>query len=296
MLGKEASLFVPSGTMGNQIAVRLHTQPGQEVIIEERSHMFNMEMAGMAVISGALAHPISCPDGMMNWEWIEAAIRPRSSYFAQTGLVAVENTQNLAGGTVMSFERMREIAEKAHGVGLPVHLDGARMFNAAVVLKRDVAEIAALFDSVMFCLSKGLGAPVGSMIVGSRKFIDRAVPVRRMLGGGMRQVGVLAAAGLVALEKMTARLEEDHANAHLLARGLAEIHGVKIDPERVQTNIVVFDITGAGQTTAAFSAKLKERGVLANGINAREMRMVTHKDVSGRDCEPVLGAIREVLA
>jgi threonine aldolase len=296
ILGKEAALFVPSGSMGNQICVRLHTQPGQEVIVEERSHMFNMEMAGMAVISGALAHPIRCPDGIMDWESIEAAIRPRSSYFAQTGLVAVENTQNLAGGTVMSFERMQDIAEHAHGKGLPVHLDGARIFNAAIVLKRDVAEIAALFDSVMFCLSKGLGAPVGSMIAGSREFIDRAVPVRRMLGGGMRQVGVLAAAGLVALEKMTSRLEEDHANAQLLARGLAEIRGVNIDPERAQTNILVFDIAGTGQTTAEFSAKLKQRGVLANGINAREMRMVTHKDVSRHDCEVALGAIREAVS
>ena len=295
MLGKDAALFVPSGTMGNQIAVRLHTQPGQEVIIEERSHMFNMEMAGMAVISGTLAHPIRCAEGMMDWDSIEAAIRPRSSYFAQTGLVAIENTQNHAGGTVMSFERMEEIAGRAHEKALPVHLDGARIFNAAIVLKRDVAEIASLFDSVMFCLSKGLGAPVGSMIVGSREFIERAVAVRRMLGGGMRQVGVLAAAGVVALEKMTARLEEDHSNAQVLANGLAEIQGVKIDPERVQTNILVFDISDTRLTTAEFSMRLKQRGVLANGINAREMRMVTHKDVSRRECETALGAIREAL-
>ena len=296
IFGKDAALFVPSGTMGNQIAVRLHTEPGQEVIIEERSHMFNMEMAGMAVISGALAHPIQCPDGMMDWDSIEAAIRPKSSYYAQTGLVAVENTQNHAGGTVMTFERMQEISDRAHEAGLPVHLDGARIFNAALVLKRDVAEIASLFDSVMFCLSKGLCAPVGSMLVGSKQFIERAVPVRRMLGGGMRQVGVLAAAGLVALEKMRARLEEDHANAQVLARGLAEMSGIKLDPERVQTNIVVFDITDTEQTTAEFSAKLKRRGVLANGINARAMRMVTHKDISRDDCETALGAISEVLS
>ena len=296
IFGKEAALFVPSGTMGNQIAVRLHTEPGQEVIIEERSHMFNMEMAGMAVISGALAHPIRCSQGMMDWETIESAIRPTSSFFAQTGLVAIENTQNHAGGTVMTFERMQEISDRSHAAGFPVHLDGARIFNAALVLNRDVAEIASLFDSVMFCLSKGLCAPVGSMLVGSKEFIERAVPVRRMLGGGMRQVGVLAAAGLVALEKMTARLAEDHANAQVLARGLAEMGGIKIDPERVQTNIVVFDITGAGRTTAEFSAKLRHRGVLANGINPREMRMVTHKDVSRHDTETALEAIREALA
>jgi threonine aldolase len=232
---------------------------------------------------------------MMNWDSIAAAIRPTSSYFAQTGLVAVENTQNHAGGTVMSFERMQEIAERAHERGLPVHLDGARIFNAAIVLERDVTEIASMFDSVMFCLSKGLCAPVGSILAGSREFIDRAVQVRRMLGGGMRQVGVLAAAGLVALEKMTARLEEDHANAQVLAKGLAEIRGVRIDPERVQTNILVFDIADTGQSTAEFTAQLKQRGVLASGINAREMRMVTHKDVSRNDCEVALGAIRGAL-
>jgi threonine aldolase len=295
IMGKEAALFVPSGTMGNQIAVRLHTEPGQEVIVEERSHMFNLEMAGMAVISGALAHPIRCQDGMMDWDSIAAAIRPKSSYFAQTGLVAVENTQNLAGGTVMSFERMKEIAERAHERGLAVHLDGARIFNAAIVLKRDVAEIASLFDSMMFCLSKGLCAPVGSIIAGTREFIDRAVPVRRMLGGGMRQMGVLAAPGLVALEKMTGRLEGDHANAQVLAKGLAEIQGVDIDPERVQTNILVFDLADTGKSTAEFAANLKQRGVLANGISATEMRMVTHKDISRSDCEVALGAIREAL-
>jgi len=257
--------------------------------------MFNLEMAAMAVVGGALAYPIRCPDGMMDWESIEAAIRPKTSYFAQTGLVAVENTQNWAGGTVMSFERMRDIAERTHRAGLPIHLDGARVFNAAVVLKRDVAEIASLFDSVMFCLSKGLGAPVGSMILGSREFIDRAVRVRRMLGGGMRQVGILAAAGLVALEKMTSRLEEDHANAQFLAQGLAQIHGIRIDPERVQTNILVFNISDTGLTIAEFSKKLRQHHVLASGISASEMRMVTHKDVSRNDCEQALGAIREAL-
>jgi threonine aldolase len=292
---KEAALFVPSGTMGNQIAVRLHTQPGQEVIIEEQSHMFNLEMAGMAVISGTLAHPIRCAHGIMDWDSIEAALRSKNSYHAQTGLIAIENTQNWAGGTVMSFERMQDITERSHNGGVPVHLDGARIFNAAIVLKRDVAEIASLFDSVMFCLSKGLGAPVGSMLLGSREFIDRAIPIRRMLGGGMRQVGVLAAAGLVALEKMRDRLSEDHDKAQFLAKGLTEIQGVAIDRERVQTNIIVFDISDTGMTTAEIAAKLKQRRVLANGINDRQMRMVTHKDVSLSDCEIALSAIREAV-
>ena len=294
MLGKEAALFVPSGTMGNQVCVRLHTQPGQEVITEERSHIFNYEMAAMAAVSGTLARPVRGVDGLLDWPSIQSSIRPRSSYFvAQTGLVTLENSHNMAGGACMPLDRMEEICEGAHEAGLPVHLDGARIFNAAIALKRNAAELARPADSVMFCLSKGLGAPIGSLIVGRRDFIDRALAVRRMFGGSMRQVGVIAAAGLVALEKMTARLEEDHANAQLIARGLAEIPGVKIDPERVQTNIVIFDIAGTGKDTTALSALLKERGVLANGINPREMRIVTHKDVSRSDCESALGAIRE---
>ena len=293
-LGKEAALFVPSGTMGNQVCVKLHTQPGQEVITEERSHIFNYEMAAMAVVSGTLARPVRGEDGILDWPSIESSIRPRSAYYvAQTGLVTLENSHNMAGGACMPLERIEKICERAHEAGLPVHLDGARIFNAAIALKRDPADLARPCDSVMFCLSKGLGAPIGSLIVGRRDFIDRALAVRRMFGGSMRQVGVIAAAGLIALEKMTARLEEDHANAQLIARGLAEIPGVKIDPERVQTNIVIFDIAETGKDTTKLSASLKERGVLANGISPREMRLVTHKDVSRSDCESALGAIRE---
>ncbi|HLG13681.1 MAG TPA: GntG family PLP-dependent aldolase [Blastocatellia bacterium] len=295
ILGKEAALFVPSGSMGNQICVRLHTQIGQEVIVEERSHMFNMEMGAMAAISGTLAHTVCGDDGVLDWPTIAAAVRPRVSYFSQTGLIAIENTLNLAGGTVIPLERMEEICERAHEIGLPVHLDGARIFNAAAALGRDVADLVRPADSVMFCLSKGLAAPVGSLIAGSRDFIDRAIPVRKMLGGGMRQVGVLAAAGLVALEKMTVRLVEDHANAKLLAEGLAAMPGVKIDPERVQTNILVFDIAGTGMSTSELSGKLKANGVLANGINPREMRMVTHNDVSRADCETSLDVLRHVF-
>jgi threonine aldolase len=296
LLGKEAALFVPSGTMGNQICIRLHTQPGQEVITEERCHIFNYEMAAMAAICGTLARPVRGEGGVLDWPSIEAAIRPRSAYYvAQTGLVALENTHNMAGGAVTPPARMEEICERAHEAGLPVHLDGARVFNAAVALKRDVAALVRPFDSVMFCLSKGLCAPVGSLIAGPREFIDRARPMRKMFGGGMRQVGVLAAAGIVALEKMIARLEEDHKNAQLLARGVAGIPGVKIDPEKVQTNIVVFDIGDTGIGTEELAVKLKERGVLINGINPREMRAVTHHDVSREDCESALEAIKAVI-
>jgi threonine aldolase len=251
-------------------------------------------MGAMAVVSGTLPRPVRGEDGILDWPSVQAAIRPRTAYYvAQTGLVTLENSHNMAGGACMPLERMEEICEGAHEAGLPVHLDGARIFNAALALKRDAAELARPFDSVMFCLSKGLSAPIGSMIVGRRDFIERALAVRRLFGGSMRQVGVIAAAGIIALEKMTARLEEDHANAQLIARGLAEIPGVKIDPERVQTNIVIFDIAQTGKDTSELSASLKQRGVLANGINAREMRIVTHKDVSRSDCESALGAIRE---
>jgi threonine aldolase len=296
MLGKEAALFVPTGTMGNQICVRLHAQPGQEVIAEERSHIFNAEMAAMAAISGVLARPVRGEDGILDWPAIEAAIRPRSVYYlAKTGLVTLENTHNFAGGALMPLDRMQDICERAHASDLPVHLDGARIFNAALAMKRDVSELARPFDSVMFCLSKGLCAPVGSLIAGPRAFIDRALAARKMFGGGMRQVGVLAAAGIVALEKMTARLEEDHANAQLLARGIAGIPGVKIDPEKAQTNIVIFDIGDTGVSTSELPEKLKERGVLANGINSREMRLVTHHDVSREDCKTALETIKAAI-
>jgi threonine aldolase len=297
MLGKEAALFVPSGTMGNQICVRLHTEPGQEVIIEERGHIYNYEMAGMAAICGTLARPVRGENGILDWPSIEAAIRPRSAYYiAQTGLVALENTHNMAGGAVTPLDRMEEICERAHEAGLPVHLDGARLFNAATALKQDAAALARPFDSVMFCLSKGLCAPVGSVIVGTRQFIDRALPLRKMLGGGMRQVGVLAAAGIVALEKMTARLEEDHRNAQLLAREVAEIPGVKIDPEKVQTNIVIFDIGDTKISADEMGAKLKERGVLISGISPREMRAVTHNDVSRQDCKAAVEAVKALVS
>lgn len=297
MLGKEAALFVPSGTMGNQICIRLHTQLGQEIIAEERSHIFNAEMAAMAAISGVIVRPVRGEDGILDWPAVEAAIRPRSVYYlAKTGLVTLENSHNFAGGNVMPLDRMEDICERTHAADLPIHLDGARIFNAATVMKRDAAELARPFDSVMFCLSKGLCAPVGSLIAGTRAFIDRAIAARKMFGGGMRQVGVLAAAGIIALEKMTTRLEEDHANAKLLARGVAEIPGVNIDPEQAQTNIVVFDIKGTGISTADFTRKLKERGVLAINISAYEMRVVTHYDVSRADCETALEAIKAVAS
>jgi threonine aldolase len=293
---REAALFVPTGSMGNLISVKLHTQPGQEAIMESRSHIFNYEVASIATVAGVLPRPIPTEDGLLDWPRIEAEIRPPIYYCSQTSLVCLENTHNMAGGAVLSKEHMHNICERAHEKSLAVHLDGARIFNAAVALGESVAKLTRPFDSVMFCLSKGLGAPVGSIIVGSRNFIERARALRKMLGGGMRQVGVLAAAGLIALEQMPARLGEDHANAKLLAAGLATIDGIKIDPETVQTNILIFDISTTGMNTGNLSAMLKERGVLANGINPREMRMVTHYDVSRQDCETALEILKDIVS
>ncbi|MBL8191703.1 MAG: aminotransferase class I/II-fold pyridoxal phosphate-dependent enzyme [Acidobacteria bacterium] len=296
LFGKEAALFVPSGTMGNQICVKLHTHPGTEIIVEERSHIFNYEMGTAAAFSGVTCRPVRGEDGLLNWDLIAGSIHLSAPYYVTpTSLVALENSHNMAGGTVLPLSVMDDICDRAHALGLPTHLDGARIFNAALALDTTVAEIAKPFDSVMFCLSKGLGAPVGSIIVGTKDFIKKAVSVRKMLGGGMRQVGVLAAAGMLALEDSPKLLAEDHANAKRLAEGLAELRGVKIDPERVQTNIAIFDIAATGMTTAQMAAELKARGVLANGINPREMRMVTHYDVNRDDIDQTLLATQNII-
>jgi threonine aldolase len=284
IIGKEAALFVPSGTMGNTIGVKLHTNHGQEVICEARSHVFSYELAMMAWFSGCLARPIPAQDGILTWESIRPEIRPLHGHHAPTGLIEIENTHNMAGGSVYPLETLHEICDSAHDLGLNVHLDGARIFNAAAFLGCPAREIAAKADTVMFCLSKGLGAPVGSLLAGTREDIARARLYRKRLGGGMRQVGVLAAAGLIALEEMPARLHEDHHNARFLADALAHIPGITVVHE-VQTNIVIFDVAGTGLTGAEMSARLKAQGVLINALRDTRMRLVTHFDVSRADCE-----------
>ncbi len=294
---KEAAIFVPTGSMGNQTAVKLHTRHGQEVVIEERGHIFNFEMATMAAFSGCVARPVHSKDGsgILTWEEIAGAIHANAAYYvAPTGLIAIENSHNLAGGSVMTRARAEEICEGAHAMNLPVHLDGARIFNAATAQNETVANLARPVDSVMFCLSKGLGAPVGSILLGTKAFIDEARSVRKMLGGGMRQAGVLAAAGLVALQETPARLHEDHDNARRLAIGLAELPGIKIDPEKVVTNIVIFDVAETGQSADAICAQLREQGVLASGFGT-SIRMVTHYDVSREGIETALSALRQIL-
>lgn len=294
IFGKEAGLFVPTGTMGNTIAVKVHTSHGQEVICEARSHLLNYELAMMAWFSGCVARPVGAEDGVLQWSDIRPVVRPLGPHWAPTGLIELENTHNIAGGVVSPIEVIDEICDEAHELGLKVHLDGARIFHAAEYLGKPVSELCAKVDTVMFCLSKGLGAPVGSLLVGAAEAIDRGRLYRKRLGGGMRQVGVLAAPGLIALEEMPKRLGEDHANARLLAEGLSNIPGIGIDPEKVQTNILVFDVSGTGRSSSEVSAELKSRGVLANGINPTQMRLVTHFDVDRAACERAVEVLAEV--
>jgi threonine aldolase len=296
IVGKEAALFVPTGTMGNTIGVKIHTEHGQEVICEARSHVLNYELAMMAWFSGCVARPIFADGGVLTWDQIRREIRPLGPHWAPTGLIEIENTHNMGGGTVYPLDTIREICDGAHELGLKVHMDGARMFNAAEALGKPVREIVAPVDTVMFCLSKALGAPVGSMLAGTREEIDRGRLYRKRLGGGMRQAGVLAAAGLIALEEHPKLLARDHANARHLAQTLAKIPGIAIDPRKVETNIVIFDISDTGLSTTEFSKRLEARGVLINGINGHDMRIVTHYDVDRAACERAMEAIEQVAA
>jgi threonine aldolase len=290
---REAAIFVPTGTMGNQIAIRLHTQHGQEVICEARSHVLDWEMAMIAAFAGCQVRTVAAERGILTWGHIASAIAPPIYYRARTGLVCVENTHNMAGGTVTPLAVLEEIWAEARKVGLPVHLDGARVFNAAVALGISVAELTSGFDTVMFCLSKGLGAPVGSMLVGSKELIGNARSVRKALGGGMRQAGILAAAGLVALEDGPGRLAEDHENARVLAEAVAGSSKAEIDLDAVQTNIVIFRLVDGG--AAEFVAKLKANGVLASAIGNHLVRFVTHLDVSREMCVQAAQITREAL-
>jgi threonine aldolase len=291
IFAREAAIFVPTGSMGNQIAIKIHTQPGQEIICEERAHIFNWEMATLSSFSGCIVRPVRTEDGVLHWEQIKPYIAAKIYYRAQTGLIVLENTHNMAGGTVTSASISEQVCKEAKQLGLPVHLDGARVFNAAIALNTPVSELTKRFDSVMFCLSKGLCAPVGSLLVGSRSFIDKARIYRKALGGGMRQAGILAAAGLIALEQMPKRLAEDHANAKLIAEGLSKIGQVKIDVSRVQTNIVIFDL--AKPQAMELVKFLAERNVLASAIAPDQIRFVTHRDVSREQCLEALAATNE---
>jgi len=295
VFGREAAIFVPTGTMGNQIAIRLHTHHGQEVITESRAHVVDWEMAMAAAFSGVQLRTVFAERGIVTWQHIEQMCRKGNDHRTGTGLIALENTHNMAGGTVTPLDIYQDIWWRATELRLPVHLDGARIFNAATALGIPVAELTAGFASVMFCLSKGLCAPVGSMLVGSRDFIERARLVRKALGGGMRQAGILAAAGLIALEEMPKRLSEDHSNARFLAESLAALPQVEIDPTTVQTNIVIFTVRGVSDPTPLLE-KMKQRGVVAGTAADHQIRFVTHNDVDRSACEEAARIAAQVIA
>ena len=294
-VGKEAALFVPSGTMGNGIAVLTHTGRGDEVICDGSSHVYDAEVGGLAVLSGVQARPLESVKGMLRPEQVKAAIRPEDVHFPRSRLLCLENPHNFGGGTVASPQLMADLCASAHAGGLAVHLDGARVFNAATALGVSAAAIAAPADSIMFCLSKGLCAPVGSMLAGRAEWISEARRARKMLGGGLRQAGVLAAAGIVALQTMVDRLADDHAHSRRLAEGLAETPGLEVDLETVQTNMVFVDVVAAGLDAAALLAGLESLGVRAGAVGARRVRFVTHKDVDAAGIGIALDAAREVM-
>lgn len=292
---KDAALWVPSGCMGNEVAVKVHTKPGQEIVTEDRGHILNYELGAAAIISGVTIRAVKSEDGSghLTWNEIKPVLHIDPPYYqAATGLICLENTHNFAGGSVMTSAHCAKVCEKAHSLNLPVHMDGARIFNASIALNESVADLTRQCDSVMFTLSKGLGAPAGSILLGTKEFIRESRIWRKRLGGGMRQIGILAAAGLIALEDGPKRLHEDHANARTLTEGLANIRGIAIDVEKVVTNIIIFDISSTGKTSAEIVDALADSGILAIGFSSL-IRMVTHLDVSADDISEVIDTMGE---
>jgi threonine aldolase len=296
-MGKEAGLFVVSGTMGNLVCLLTHCGRGDEVILGDSAHTYLYEQGGSAALGGIHPRPLrNRPDGTLDLAEIEAAIREENVHFPRTRLICLENTHNRCSGAVLTPAYTRAVADLAHRRGLKLHLDGARLFNAAVALGIEAKELTEGCDSVTFCLSKGLSAPVGSVVCGSKEFIYEARRARKVLGGGMRQAGVIAAAGIVALTEMVDRLAEDHANARRLAEGIADTPGLWVEPARIQTNIVFFEVHKEGMTPTQFAARLREEGVLVLAQPGRQVRAVTHYGITAEDVERALGAIHRVMA
>ena len=290
MLGKAAGLFVPTGTMGNQLAIRAHTDPGDEVIVDRSSHIFNYEAGAASALSGVQLHPVDGPGGFMGPQQVKDAIRHGYYWETPTRLICLENTLNKAGGRIVPDTLIREIAGVAEERGLAMHLDGARLWNAAIASRQPLDVLAAPFASVNVCLSKGLGAPVGSVLFGSEDFIKRAHRFRKLYGGGMRQVGVIAAAGIFAIRNNMNRLSHDHENARTLASGLSEIPGIDVDASTVDTNIVMFDV--ADGSAIDFVGRLKSAGVLVVPFGPSTIRATTHKDVTDKDITTAVEVIR----
>ena len=296
LMNRQSALFVPTGTMGNQIAVHLHTKPGTEVIGEEGCHIFNFEMGAMSLLSGAFPRPIATDDGILAPKQVEAAIQGAAGYRTPTSLVALENSHNLAGGRITPPDRMAELIAVARAHELPVHLDGARIHNSAAALEIPAAELAVGCDTVMFCLSKGLGAPVGSMLVGDADAIAECRRIRKTFGGGMRQVGVIAAAALVAFDEVLPTLGEDNRRARTLGDQLAEIPGIALDPETVETNIICFGFDDTAKLTASeLAAALKDEGVLVHALGKDFVRMVTHYHITDDDVVRAGDAVARVM-
>lgn len=295
-LRKEAALFVPSGTMGNLIAVLTHCQRGDEVILEIDSHIYFYEVGGMSAVAGVIPRLIIGDKGILDPQDVKRALRDENFHFPKTTLICLENTHNRAGGTIISPKLTEEICQLAHQRNIAVHLDGARIFNAAIALNIEPALLTKNVDSVMFCLSKGLSAPVGSILAGSKEFIQRARKNRKMLGGGMRQAGILAAAGIIAIENMVERLGEDHKNARILGEGLADIDGIKVDLETIQTNMVNIDLQESGMDTFQFLPKLTEYNILGLPRPPTKVRLVTHYGISEEDIYVTIKAIKEIVS
>jgi threonine aldolase len=289
-MGKDAALLTTSGTQANLVSALSQTKRGEEVILEADAHMYYYE-GTFSALSGLIPRLVKGQRGIMTPKDIESALRPPDIHFPPTSLVCIENTHNRAGGTVWTPSQTKAVFDFAHAKGLKIHMDGARIFNAAIAQNIDVRELTQFADSMMFCLSKGLSAPIGSLAVGDCEFIDSARRYRKMLGGGMRQAGVIAAAGIIAIEKMIDRLKDDHANAQILARGLMSIEGIAIDPTQVQTNIVVYDVSGLGIDGERWVDKLNASGVKAGTLEAGRVRMVTHRGIEKDDIEYALSVV-----
>ncbi|MEE9236979.1 MAG: GntG family PLP-dependent aldolase [Thermoplasmata archaeon] len=295
VLGKEAGLLVTSGTQGNLVSLLAQTRPGEEALVEAQSHIYNNESAGISRVAGLIPRTIPGRYGALSGRQVEEALRPADVHFPRTSIVCLENTHNTAGGTVITPEQMREVATVAREHDLKVHVDGARIFNAAVALETEASTLAEEADSLTFCLSKGLCCPAGSVVVGSQGFIEEARRARKLLGGGMRQAGIMAAAGIVALDRMVDRLSEDHANARYLAEGIARMDSVNVDLESVQTNIVIFDVSPAGFSAPQFASLLGEKGLRVTTKDRSRVRCVTHYGIDRQHIERALEILTESL-
>jgi len=296
VLGKEAALYVPSGTMSNQIGIRLHCRPGDEMICEAQCHLYWYEQAGYAQLSGVAARPVQGTGGVLALEQVQPLLRPDNPHFPRTRLLCLENTHNRGGGRVQPYATVEALCSWARDSGLATHLDGARLFNAVVATKIEASRWAKHFDTVSICFSKGLGAPVGSALAGPRDLIAEAVRHRKVLGGGMRQAGIIAAGALYALEHHVERLADDHARAQRLAQAIRQIDCLRLCPETVETNILYFTVSPAWGTASKFAAELKQHGILMLPTGPQTLRAVTHLDVNDRDIDRAIEALKAVAA